>query len=212
MTRGRDRAGDASARRARGQRLEELAAMRHVASCVVVPQSRQPDNAPSRGRRRSYALGADCSAAPRACQRVASIIPTLDEPRPRNPLRSLRDRRLARRRRHGRGLPRPRHAARSRRRDQGAARAFATTPTPGALRARGAALAALNHPDIAQIYGVEAAAPAVPARSSWSWSRATTSPSASRAGRCRSTTRCDRAADRRRARSGARAAASSIAT
>ena len=108
--------------------------------------------------------------------------------------------------RDGRGLSRARHPARSRRRHQGAARRVRAAIRIGsrASSAKRKLLASLNHPNIAQIYGLEDSGTAS-ARSSWSWSRADA---------CRSHRQgpmpLDEAlpiarADRRRARSRARA-------
>ena len=119
------------------------------------------------------------------------------------PVRSRLD---ARRGRHGRGLPRTRHEARSRRRDQDPARQLrALTPNALARFAREAQiLASLNHPHIAQIYGLERAGGHAVARAGAGRGR-DAGRRASRKGRCRSTRRCRSPADRGGARSGARA-------
>ena len=78
-------------------------------------------------------------------------------PHRRSSRRSLRDRRPARCRRHGRGVSRARHEAEARRRDQGAAR-VGSRATPIGSRGSSAKrrlLASLNHPNIAAIYGLE---------------------------------------------------------
>ena len=70
--------------------------------------------------------------------------------------RPVRDPRAARRGRHGRGVPRPRHEARARGGDQGAAASVATDAERLARFEREAQLlASLNHPHIASIYGFE---------------------------------------------------------
>ena len=127
--------------------------------------------------------------------------------------RGLSDCSAARRRRHGRGVPRARHEAGPRRRDQDPAAAFTPRSRPArALRARSALLAALNHPHIGAIYGLEEA-DGVRA-SCWSSSRARRWRTNSRSAGVqpqgsRSAEALDhRAADRRRARSRARARAS----
>ena len=80
--------------------------------------------------------------------------------------------------------------AAARRRAQGSARAVRRRSRRLARFEREAqVLASLNHPNIAQIYGFEESN-GVTRRWSWSWSRARRSPSASRAGRSRSTKRC----------------------
>ena len=71
--------------------------------------------------------------------------------------RPLRNRRRARCRRHGRGLPRPRYEAESRRRHQGPARLVRRRSRSGSARFQREAevLASLNHPNIARIHGLE---------------------------------------------------------
>ncbi len=71
--------------------------------------------------------------------RTSSWSRACDDPRGRNPARSLRDPRADRRGRDGRGLPRARRAPEARGRDQGAARAVLRRRRPAAaLRAGGA--------------------------------------------------------------------------
>ena len=88
--------------------------------------------------------------------------------------RRVHDRGPARRRRHGRGLPRARHEAGPRRRHQGAARDASPRDADRLARFEREArmLAALNHPHIGAIYGLEES-DGVP-RSCWSSSTATT--------------------------------------
>ena len=110
---------------------------------------------------------------------------SLDTVQPAGP---LRDHGPARRGRHGRGLPRPRHAARPRRRDQGAAAAARRQPAvPRALRARGeerlrastTRTSARSTTSAARRQGDELTTWC------WSWSRASRSRSGSPRGRCR---------------------------
>ena len=70
--------------------------------------------------------------------------------------RPLRDRLRPRRRRNGRGISREGYQARARGGDQGPARWVRSDARPHRpLRARSQALAALNHPHIAALYGIE---------------------------------------------------------
>ena len=119
----------------------------------------------------------------RPCCRFARIIPDKSRgPHPRHPPRPVRDPLRHRRGRHGRGLP-----ARDTKLNRDVALkvlpdAFASDADRLARFTREAqTLASLNHPNIAHIYGLEESTAAY-ARSSWSWSRARTCRSASRAG------------------------------
>ena len=106
------------------------------------------------------------------------------------PLRPVRGSRPARRRRHGRGVSRARHAARTRRRDQGPARRRSRSDPERLARFEREAqlLAALNHPNIARhprARGVDGTPALVLELVEGDDARA----SGSRAGRCRSTRR-----------------------
>ena len=122
----------------------------------------------------------------------------------RQPARAVRDHRAARRGRHGRGLSRARHAARSRRRGQGAARASLREPRHVA---RGSsARRARSRRSITRTSArcTTSAAKAEPTSSSWSCSRARRSRRGSSRARCPPAEVLHaRRPDRRRARQGA---------
>ena len=82
------------------------------------------------------------------------IMPSLRDTGPRNRSRSVRGRRADRRRRHGRGVPGARRAARTATsRSRSCPRDSATIPTRSrASSARRRAVAALSHPNILAIY------------------------------------------------------------
>ena len=107
--------------------------------------------------------------------------------RPRHPPWHLRDRRAARRGRHGRGLPRARPAPRTRGGAQGAARRCGRRRRIAwrASSARRAPWPRLNHPNIVTLFSVEDDRTA-PGSSPWSWSTARASTSTCRPAGCRS--------------------------
>ena len=96
-----------------------------------------------------------CSAPSEA---TGNILPAIHAAPGRLAARAVRDPCADRRRRDGRGLARPRHEARARGRAQGPDAAVATDPDRLArFRREAQLLAALNHPNIAAIHGLEEA-------------------------------------------------------
>ena len=130
-------------------------------------------SAPSRRRLREMKLGKtadDAMHAPRHAIRQTH--------------RPLPGPRAARRRRHGRGLPRLGPAPRAPGGDQAHPRADARPPSAAsASAARRGSPRGFNHPAIVQVYDVLPRAR--PTTSSWSTSRARPCARSSRAGRCR---------------------------
>ena len=203
--------GTASASSRRSSRSSSRSSLRPTRPTAAASSSRSPP-----ARSASWSPGSFSTRSPSAAAAARSPgsppdrtiesgrIPEGHEPCSRHPSRPLRDPLPARRGRHGRGVSRARHAARSRRRDQGAARRV-SAQTPSGSRASSARRACSPRSTIPTSPRSTASRSRRRARSScWSSSRARRWPSASRAARCRRRGARARAADRRGARSRAR--------